>query len=175
MRVIHGIREMTTTMVNSYRCDGGVHQNRMMVLNQALNQERERNHHYRPSANRGINMTSDDFASLLQQVTDTISSGVDRGLATAFNTTGAIAYYSDMRLNQPTDATRRVPVGFSNNPFMVPCSNSMPLPLPLEQQNPSAIESFETSSLNSDVEYQAVPAISCIKPPIGRSIIYTEL
>lgn len=45
----------------------------------------------------GVNLTATEFSDLIEQVQQSIQTGVERGMSMAFGTTSAINYYADIR------------------------------------------------------------------------------
>lgn len=83
----HGITYITTERANEYRYDGGRHTSEKMQLKQ-------QNRELLSGAHRGINISPGEFTNMMKEVQETISTGVERGLAVAFNASAALCLSS---------------------------------------------------------------------------------
>lgn len=117
LRARHRITRISPEDANRYRCDGGVHITQNMRNAMELERLREENQALHSST--GVHLSANDFVNVMNSVQQTINTGVERGMATAFNASSAINFYASV---QSSSAVRNVQA-VSNRGFVVTTSN----------------------------------------------------
>lgn len=128
LRARHNITRISPEQANRYRCDGGVHVTQRMRMNAAIGHLRAENRSLAQRSNTGVNLSAAEFSNVIAQVQQSISSGIERGMATAFNATAAINYYADVRSDPGSVLTpppMQMPLNLPIGPALASTSNAV--------------------------------------------------
>lgn len=164
LRAVHKIILLSPTELQQYRIS--------RPSSNGRHSDYQNDHH---RVNSGVNLTANEFSVLINQVQQSIHSGVERGIAMAFNTSSAINHYAGVRSGGNCTPPRcTVPIDFRMflqtppqiNAGVNTCAINMPLPSSSSSEfavnQPAVMDTIAVSNRESVVVRNPNPLVSVI-------------